>query len=43
MSVIMKVKKKEIEQFISKDKRTDGRELNDYREIRIEQGLIERA
>ena len=43
MSVITKVKKKEIEQFIAKDKRTDGRELTDHREIKIEQGLIERA
>jgi len=43
MSVITKVKKKQIEQFIDKDKRLDGRELMDYREIKIEQGLIERA
>jgi exosome complex component RRP42 len=43
MSVITKVKRKEIEQFIAKDKRTDDRGLTDYREIKIEQGLIERA
>ena len=43
MSVITKVKKKQIEQFIDKDKRLDGRELMDCREIKIEQGLIERA
>jgi exosome complex component RRP42 len=43
MSVITKVKKKQIEQFISQDKRLDDRGLTDYREIKIEQGLIERA
>jgi exosome complex component RRP42 len=43
MSVITKVKRKQIEQYIDKDKRLDGRELMDYREIKIEQGLIERA
>jgi exosome complex component RRP42 len=43
MSVITKVKRKQIEQFIDKDKRLDGRELMDYREVKIEQGLIERA
>lgn len=43
MSVITKVKRKQIEQFIDKDKRLDGRELMEYREVKIEQGLIERA
>ncbi|HVP26324.1 MAG TPA: exosome complex protein Rrp42 [Candidatus Bathyarchaeia archaeon] len=42
-SIITKVKKKQIEQFIAQDKRLDGRELMDYREIKIEQGIIERA
>ena len=42
-SVITKVKQKQIAQLIEKGKRLDGRELTDYREITIEQGIIERA
>ena len=42
-AVITKVKQKQIEQLIAKGKRLDGRELTDYREIKIEQGIIERA
>ena len=34
---------KQIEQLIEKAKRLDERGLNDYREIKIEQGLIEKA
>jgi exosome complex component RRP42 len=42
-SVITRVKQKQIAQLIEKGKRLDGRNLKDYREISIEQGLIERA
>jgi exosome complex component RRP42 len=42
-AVITRVKKKQIEQLIAKGKRLDGRGLTDYREIKIEQGIIERA
>ncbi len=42
-SQITKVRLKQIEQFIEKGKRLDERGLTDYREIKIEQGLIERA
>lgn len=41
--VITKVKQKQITQLIENGKRLDGRELADYREIKIEQGIIERA
>jgi exosome complex component RRP42 len=37
------VRIKQIEQLIEKGKRLDGRGVSDYREIKIEQGLIERA
>jgi exosome complex component RRP42 len=42
-SVITHVKRKQIAQLLDKGKRLDGRELTDYREIKIEQGIIERA
>jgi len=42
-SVITRVKQKQIAQLIEKGKRLDGRGLTDYREINVEQGLIERA
>jgi len=42
-SLITRVRLKQIEQLIEKGKRLDGRGLGDYREIKIEQGLIERA
>lgn len=42
-SLVTRVRLKQIEQFIEKGKRLDGRGLRDYREIKIEQGLIERA
>ena len=42
-SIVTRVKLKQIEQQIEKGKRLDGRGLSDYREIKIEQGLIERA
>jgi exosome complex component RRP42 len=41
--VVTRVKKKQIEQLLAKDKRLDGRELTEYREIKLEQGIIERA
>jgi exosome complex component RRP42 len=37
------VRLKQIEQLIEKAKRLDGRGLSDYREIKIEQGIIEKA
>ncbi len=42
-SVITRVKQKQMEQLIAKDKRLDGRELKEYREFTLEQGIIERA
>lgn len=42
-SLVTRVRLKQIEQLIEKGKRLDERGLRDYREIKIEQGLIERA
>jgi exosome complex component RRP42 len=42
-SLITKVRQKQIIALIEKGKRLDGRGLTDYREIKIEQGLIEKA
>jgi exosome complex component RRP42 len=42
-AIITRVKQKQIAQLIEKGKRVDGRELTDYREITVEQGIIERA
>lgn len=42
-AIITRVKQKQIAQLIAKGKRLDGRELTDYREIKMEQGIIERA
>jgi exosome complex component RRP42 len=42
-AVVTRVKQKQIAQLIAKDNRLDGRGLTDYREIKLEQGLIERA
>jgi len=42
-SIITRVKQKHITQLIEKEKRLDGRDLTDYREMKIEQGIIERA
>lgn len=42
-SVIVRVKRKQILDLITRGKRLDGRGLKDYREIKVEQGLIERA
>jgi len=42
-SVITRVKQKQIAQLIAEGKRLDGRGLTDYREMKLEQGIIERA
>jgi len=42
-SLVTRVRLKQIEQLIEKAKRLDGRGLSDYREIKIEQGIIEKA
>jgi exosome complex component RRP42 len=42
-SVIAKIKQRQIGQLVEKGERLDGRGLRDYREIRLEQGIIERA
>ena len=42
-SLVTKVRLKQIEQLLEKGKRLDDRGLLDTREIKIEQGLIERA
>ena len=38
-----KVRQRRVAQLISGGKRLDGRELTDYREVKVESGLIERA
>jgi len=42
-SLVTRVRLQQIEKLIEKAKRLDGRGLCDYREIKIEQGLIEKA
>jgi exosome complex component RRP42 len=42
-SLVTRVRLKQIEKLIEKSKRLDERGLDDYREIKIEQGLIEKA
>jgi exosome complex component RRP42 len=42
-SLVTKVRSKQIEQLLEKGKRLDDRGLLDTREIKIEQGLIEKA
>jgi exosome complex component RRP42 len=42
-SIIVKVKQKQIAQLIAHGKRLDNREPNDYRDIQIEVGFIEKA
>jgi len=42
-AIITRVKQKQIAQLISRGKRLDGRGLTDYREIKVEQGIIEKA
>jgi exosome complex component RRP42 len=41
--LVTRVRQRQIGQLIDAGKRLDGRGLGDYREIKIEQGLIERA
>ena len=43
MSMVVRLKQKQIAQLMSKGKRLDGRGLNDYREIKVEMGVIEKA
>jgi exosome complex component RRP42 len=38
-----KVRQRRVAQLISGGKRLDGRELTDYREVKVESGLVERA
>ncbi|MCW4054976.1 MAG: exosome complex protein Rrp42 [Candidatus Bathyarchaeota archaeon] len=42
-SLVTRVRLQQIEKLIDKAKRLDGRALGDYREIEIEQGIIEKA
>jgi exosome complex component RRP42 len=42
-SLVTRVRKLQIAQHIEKGTRLDGRGLNDYREIKLEQGLIQKA
>jgi exosome complex component RRP42 len=42
-SLVTRVRQRQIGQLIDAGKRLDGRGLCDYREIKVEQGLIERA
>ena len=42
-SLVTRVRQRQIGQLIDAGKRLDGRGLGDYREIKLEQGLIERA
>ena len=41
--IVIRVKKKRIVELLASGKRTDGRGPRDYREIKIESGVIERA
>ena len=42
-SMVSKVKQKQIGRLVTEGKRLDGRGLTDYRELKVEVGLIERA
>jgi len=42
-SLVTRVKKKQIGQLLDAGKRLDGRGLGDFREIKVEQGVIQRA
>jgi exosome complex component RRP42 len=42
-SIVTRVKQKQIAQLIASEKRADGRGLKEYREMKIEPGLIEKA
>jgi exosome complex component RRP42 len=41
--IVARVKKKRITELLTNGKREDGRELNEYRQIQVESGVIERA
>ncbi len=41
--IVVRVKKKQIMELLANGKRVDGREQNEYREIQVESGIIERA
>lgn len=41
--IVVRVKKKRITELLASGKRVDGRKPNEYREIQIESGIIERA
>jgi len=43
MSIVTRIRQKQIAQLIAKGTRLDGRGPTDYRETKIEQGIIERA
>jgi exosome complex component RRP42 len=43
MSMIVRVKQKQIAQLMSKGMRLDGRGLTDFREVKLEVGVIEKA
>jgi exosome complex component RRP42 len=43
MSMIMRVRQKQIAQLINGGKRLDGREFDEYRELKLENGIIEKA
>jgi len=42
-SVMTRVKQKQIAELVANEKRLDSRKLSDYRETKLEQGIIERA
>jgi len=42
-TIISRIKQRQIAQLIAAGKRLDGRGLTDYREIKIESGIVERA
>lgn len=41
--ILTRVKQKQITEMLDKEKRMDGRDLTEYRDLKIEQGIIERA
>ncbi|MCK4884881.1 RNA-binding protein, partial [Candidatus Bathyarchaeota archaeon] len=41
--IVVHIKKKRIVELLASGKRMDGRGLTDYREIQLEEGVIERA
>ncbi|MEE8632593.1 MAG: RNA-binding protein, partial [Candidatus Bathyarchaeia archaeon] len=43
MSMVTRIQQQQIAQLVSKGKRIDGRGLEDYRDIKVEMGVIEKA